>query len=364
MNTKIRIIRATNAFAYLPLYLAEHYDLFNEPECRDAGSSAETEYEFSSEKAAPIETIGADASAIEEMVTAANGNQLAYALADPLEIYNIRNAKPNELIVLGAFLKRPPFWVVNSKPAETIADLNLDHLIFYHRDALQTGNYIGRYIADTKNIRHRDSSVMEFGQELELLVQQKEAGHNSCGALTADLLGMARFSNRSGPQQCTPILRVFKQKDFQHFVNSAFITHKSVVQENTEAARILIRSIRLAMSMLQTPHVVAQYCQLFSSDARFRQQIHPNSTGVRSPSLTSKESKWVARRIIHDELYSSDLTISLDDWMGASKADRFVVTPDGMESLYNDVVEPGNNIARESTIPGRPRPGRRKRWNV
>jgi len=357
MAKKVTIVRASNAFIYLPLYLAESYDLFSVAQVGDrppARLVTSPDFTFVTKRA----TVEGDRNAIDEMIDLTERGQLAFALGDPLEIIEAK-AEPSELVVLGTIVKRPPFWVVDGHEAKTIDDLIIDNIIFYDRDALQTGHYLGRFIADRKRLRaaSRFPVIKEVGRELDLLIKKKQAGLPNCGAVTADILGIARAVHRTGFEQCKPILPIFEQKEFQNFVSSAFITHRRVLKDGMQVATILLDALKRAMGMVHDLPVVARLCREQSKKGYFREQLKLTTEEKQIKQLSATESIWVARRIIEDKLFLTDFTISVADWDRAAKSDRWTGgRPDEVVALYKEVVEPGNALIfaepKERYVPG------------
>lgn len=349
MTTKVTIVRASNAFIYLPLYLAESYDLFSVVQGGDSPLLTRwirsgPEFTFVSRRA----TVEGDRNAIDEMIDLTEQGQLSFALGDPLEIIESK-ADPSELIVLGTIVKRPPFWVVNGHEAKTIDELNIDNIVFYDRETLQTGHYLGRFIADKKHIKGsaRFPVIKEVGRELDFLIEKKRAGFRNCGAVTVDILGIARAIHRTGFDQCKPVLPIFEQKEFQNFVSSAFITHRRVLKDGTHVATILLEAMQKAVAMLHDLPVLAKLCREQSKRKSFREQLKVTTEEKQPKNLSTAESLWVAQRIIDDRLYLTDFMISPADWDRAVKSDRWTGSvPDEVAALYNEVVKPGNALVK------------------
>src|SRR4029077_8565656 len=173
------------------------------------GRKAEVDFKFISRRATAI----GDRNAIKEMLELTEEGNIAFALGSPLQILKC-GEDPAKLAVFGAIVKRPPFWIVNGeRNAEDISSLKLQNLIFYDEDTLQTGNYLGNFICDQLELPQgsRLTDVQEVGRELSLLFEKKRSGANDWGALTVNLLGLARAVHKTGQERCRLVLSLSKQ---------------------------------------------------------------------------------------------------------------------------------------------------------
>jgi hypothetical protein len=351
MTRKVKIVRASNAFIYLPLYMAEEYELFDRVQrSGNPFDSRRLDFTFSSVR---TDKEG-DRNAIDEMIKLVGTGEIAFALGDPMEIVESR-IDPTELVVFGAIVKRPPFWIVNGHNAKTILDLKIQNLIYYERDTLQTGNYLGRFISDKLKLKEsaQFAVVDEVGLELDELIGMKHKGIPDCGGLTVDLLGMARAVNKTGFKQCRPILSLHKQPEFRNFICTAFVTHKKVLKDETRAVEVLLQALSQAVQIVNlTPAVVAKHCQKLSTKKFFREQLRITRLDDPPKGLTAAESDWVARVILNDEIYSTDFSISEADWEKTARADRWTESKAAeVAGLYREVVEPGNALFRNQHAP-------------
>lgn len=336
MSETVTIIRASNAFIYLPLYLAEKKRFFDQ-EQQSEDVFKEPVYSYVSRRAA----VEGDYEALVEMREMARTGKPVLAVCDPLELFNVpQGAK--DFTIVGALIKRPPFWVVNATPVDSIEQLKIRKLIYYS-ERLKTGNFLGRFVHSHKPRKDQTfADISEVGEELDFLIEQKkDAQPDDWSAISVDLLGLARARGKpkNDVNYCAPVY--FLGERFEKFITTAFVTTKTIAEDHPQAIHILTRAIARAIKVINLNlHDTAQLCQEVSASFDFfRSQllIQPD-TGKPNP-LNDEESRWAAWQIINRQFYSEELRIAPDEWKGAVNSNRWLDEMKAfVESKYNDVI--------------------------
>src|SRR5262249_5693005 len=148
-----------------------------------------------------------DRNAIIEMLERAP-DEVTFSLGSPLEIIN-SGVNPRDLVVFGAMVKRPPFWIANGRPVRNIEDLKIKNLSTYRPETLKTGNYLAHFIAKKIGLPEGaiSAEIDDVGGELPLLIEKKRKGLKDWGALTVDILGLARANFKTdADEHCSPVL--------------------------------------------------------------------------------------------------------------------------------------------------------------
>jgi hypothetical protein len=346
MPIPVTIVRASNDFIYLPLHVAENHGIFEAVQLYHGPDRPSPRDEPTCDVTSKRSLVEGDCNAINEMIDLVQSNKIAFAFCDPLEIVESKIEDPKNLIVFGAVIKRPPFWIVNSKEGATkILDLkpSVNHLIFYG-ESLQTGHTIGKRVFDLLELKKPMAEfVSKVGEEINQLINWKATGQIGGAALTVDLIGMARAIHR---RKCALVLSIAEQDGFQSFVTTAFVTHRLIWARHPDIVQIILRAVKLAiLTFRASPDEI---CRQQSRRELFREQRKVATDETVPDEMDAPECKLVSTLLVHDNLYDVDLTISKADWEGAAKEWRWAGDrAKSVIDLYDVVVK--NDFHRETT---------------
>ena len=334
MTFTVEVIRASDAFLYLPLYLAETHQLFEAVQKdaqwrKQSRLSTNVQFRFS-----PSTRTGSrpeypgregDANALQELKKLLDADTPAFAICDPLAIFD-SGIDPLEFMVVGALIKKSPFWLVSSseRPRE-LTDLKACSKLIIYNDELASGYSLGKLVAEQFGIPNGTSrleKVDAVGKEIDELVARRRAGDRNAWAVSVDLLGMARAMRLDPELACRPIAPVTKLVDISDFVTTGIVTSRAMFrsQEGLAATLVMLQGLKRAVAMTRiSPGTTALLCKQEAQHDAFRPQLRLRDDDPRPPPLTDAESSWLGEHITRDNLFSIDMSISKSDWQGAAK---------------------------------------------
>ena len=252
--TKVVIYRAADAFLYLPIYIAEHTDVFK---TKNPGIDID------------FRTAGKDHLAIKKMIDEKheNSSHIPIALCDPMAIFDnpqfSQHNQPENLKVIGTLIDKPPFWAVSIRDErfntmEGTAN-HFEEVICYQDDELITGYYIGKQMRDESGIRMINN--VGFRKEMAPLLDEAETSGKFC-VVTVDIIRLAQ-AQHSGKKV---YLNYRFSERFDKFLTSCLITTNEVCEKYPEILKDVLEGIQRSIFMFRSSESIARdVCQIVNS---------------------------------------------------------------------------------------------------
>lgn len=305
---KVIIYRATEAFLYLPTYIAEHRQTF---------PSANEKFEV---KFCTLDRQeSGDVSAIRTMIKNTDeDNTLPIALCDPLAIFSpgaCAPLQPEDLRLIGALITKPSFWCVNGTGKELSAseikeDFKDFKKIIYYNEKFATGNFLGNGLENDIGIP--DGDPVNFGEEIERLLEEHQKG-NAVIAVTADIVGLAKAYHAE--ENISINHRFSTNPKYSDFLTTGLITTAKVCacKENVPILEEVVEGIQRAIFVLRSSKNIAlSVSQEIAKDEKFYQEGQEK--------LKEEEVSWIIDQIHEENFYPTDLAISKSQWVNAVEA--------------------------------------------
>ena len=326
---KVVIYPATNAFLYLPIYIAERRKIFQ-------AVNEELQVEFDT----PDDQESGDVSAIKNMIKNRHKDDtLPIALCDPLAIFSSGACdplQPEDLRLIGALITKPSFWCVNGAENELSESEIKKHFkdfkkIIYYNETLATGNFIGRKLKNDIGIP--EVVPVNFGEEIKLLLEERKKG-NAVIAITADIVGLAKEAYTE--ENIFINHRFSKNPHYSNFLTTGLITTDEICENEPDTLKKVVEGIQRAIFALRSSEEVAsRVCREIAAAKRFYQEGQKK--------LKKKEVSWVIDQIRKEEFYPPNLAVSESQWIKAVEArSRIELWSDDrvkeIEGMYQTVV--------------------------
>ena len=305
---KVVIYRATEAFLYLPTYIAEHRQTFQTVNKKLEVKSYTLDRQESG-----------DVSAIKTMIKNRHKDDtLPIALCDPLAIFDpdvCAPLQPKDLRLIGALITKPSFWCVNGAenelPASEIKKYFKDfEKLIYYNETLATGNFLGKRLQDEAGILN--GNPVNFGEEIKLLLEEHKSGKKAI-AVTADIVGLAKAYHAE--ENISINYRFSTNPDYSDFLTTGLITTAEVCasEENGTILEEVVEGIQRAIFVLRSSKDIAlSVCQEIAKDEKFYQEGEKK--------LKKKEVSWIIDQLHEENFYPTDLAISKSQWVNAVEA--------------------------------------------
>jgi hypothetical protein len=253
-----------------------------------------------------------DRATIEHMLRQAEatspGGDIHIAIADPIRAIQADPAA-RSVSLLGALIKRPPFWEVGRHPPHE--DDVKSHYYVYYNDAMATGNFLGRRAAAHADDEDRDTC--KFGEEFERLDGETKTGRTRI--ITADIRAMVEAMRRD---RKIAILRSFsREADLQHFVTTGILTHRKYAADQGKALALFVEALRSACILLRTAEVPT--ATLVEQIMRREAIKRPSVAGPSTADDLTEIAKDITAQIFLEEIYADSLSVSHAEWEGALK---------------------------------------------
>jgi len=291
----LKIFRATDAFLYLPTYIAEQLGIFETV----LGTLV---------SGVVFENSKGDLEAIKDMLAENNkSNTLSIAIADPVVFLSprLQNAKDkiskDNIRVIGAIINRLPFWAVDhleNTILESIPDFreNFDSIIHCGSD-YATGHYLGTLVRNQAGISGGIQNA-EFGNEISTL---NERSCERAVAITADIVSVVQ-AERKGLH----INYKFSVKEGEHITTGVLTTEKRC-NDNGEILDKIMESIQKAISIL--------YCS-----SKTAENICAQLKETKDKNVDLCDIRRIIQLIQEEKFYPADLNITKESWDKAVKA--------------------------------------------
>jgi hypothetical protein len=279
---------------------------------------------------------GGDKGAIEHMLAEAaraDDSVIHLAIGDPTAACMIENGA-RDLALLGAFIKRPSFWLIGREPPPNVKQV--DHRYIYYKDRYATGSFLGRQIAHEHGAE--DVDQVEMGDEFDPLFKSEE----TCGrlrVLTADIVGIATAQERDPSIKVIESLGTWER--YESFVTVGILTHADHLKNQKAHISLFLEAVRSACVLLRTAEkpAAALIKELIERGDESREavidiaKLQPVEAEVIAPKI--------AARLFEDKVYSNTLAISPSDWKGAVDA-RFADQRKrtSAEALFLNIYKP------------------------
>jgi hypothetical protein len=297
---------ATDTLLYLPVYALADFGIA----ARVAGAAELTGEVRIEIMPAPLK---GDRGTIEHMLRMAeeHPDEIHIAIADPVAVFRA-DPKGAQTILLGAFLKRPPFWVVGRDlPSK---DIKVPHRYVYYDQSFTTGNILGQQISTDAPEDH--VAWCKMGEEFSFFDQPEEIV-GELRVVTADLWGLVAAQARD------PSIRIQRrlmlEDEFQDFLTTGILSSRLHQDRQADGLAIFMEAIRSSCVLLRTAEqpAAALIRQLIERGIEFK----PALTGVARPTLEpGTAATEIAARLFQDGVYSDTLAVEFAEWRGAIHA--------------------------------------------
>jgi len=292
----VTVYRGSDAFMYLPLYIAMHHRIFDQ----DPGRLNVT---MTTSKARGDEECLRDMSNKFD----GDGSDIPIAVCDPMAIFEMPDKE--RFVVVGTLIKQPTFWLIKRKGVDQISDLIcLD-------PEYSTGHYLGRKYAGEIGAKPRFRS---FGTEIDLFIAETANNPKKpIAVLSADALGIARALTSNNDLRIE--IDFQDHAEYQHFMTASFVTLRECAERHSAKISHFLHGIQRAISVFaHAPSLAENMCRELSSGEVFSLQMRIDPTYTDAESLSKKEAKKLVSMIsIPGKLLSIDMTTTIDDWRAA-----------------------------------------------
>lgn len=311
---KVTFLRAADAFLYLPLHLAEHFEIF---QSLDKNLTVESITPFESHASGKFKK--GDIVAMNELLRQSEKSEgLPLAICDPMALFEPDLKKSaSDFVILGALLNKVPFWAVNGvseRAYNSEVDLkdNFDEIVHYN-SGLATGYYIGRRTKELAAISQ--GHQVEFGGEFAV-VMGAIGNKRSCLAVTADLISVALHTEQDSTQPLAIHLRYANNINYRQFVTTAIITTREAFNYHKKHVVTVLQAIQSASAVLMSSKKAAySVCETLSRSSDYYNEYHFEQGIVRSsPALTPSQLKMVVDLMYEDDFFNESLSFREEQW--------------------------------------------------
>ena len=288
---KVVIYRAAEVFLYLPIYIAEHTDVFKT-------KNLDIDIKF--------QTAGSDHLAIKNMIDNKyeNSSHIPIALCDPMAIFANPHFspfnQPENLKVIGTLIDKPPFWAVSIRDERfnTMegAAKHFEAVICYRDNELITGYYIGTRMRDESGIEVIDK--VGFRKEMDLLLNEAETSGKQCVAVTVDIIRLAQ-AQHSGKNVYLNYRFSEDCKNFGKFLTSCLITTAEVCENHSDTIADILEGIQRSIFMFRTSERIARdVCQVVNSQMLEKGDSLKDPLPLNNRDPDTKLEQWCDRELL------------------------------------------------------------------
>jgi hypothetical protein len=280
-----------------------------------------------------------DRAAIEHMLRQAEQAEesvIHLAIGDPTAACLVDNGA-RDVALLGAFIKRPSFWLIGRHGADNVREL--EHKFVYYTDKFATGSFLGKQLVDDHGAE--DIAQVEMGCEFGPLFEPEET-LGRLRVLTADIVGVETAHEKDASIDVIESLGTLDR--YENFVTVGIMTHAAQLKHQKAHVSLFLEAVRSACVLLRTAEkpAAALVRELIERGNESRQAVTEIDGGTTvDPGIIAPR---IARRLFEDRVYSNTLAISPSDWKGAVDA-RFTkpAARAKAEALFLSIYKP--NIA-------------------
>jgi hypothetical protein len=301
---------AADTLLYLPIYALADLGIL-ERVAKAAGIDG------ASISVQPSPTRG-DKACIDHMIMKAEGEppigDIHLAVCDPIRTLQ-SDQEGNAVSLIGAFIKKPPFWEVGRHPANE-GEIKF-HKYVYYDETMATGNFLGRRVAADCEDEHR--VTCKLGEEFRILRREEQPGQTR--VVTADIRGMVEA------MQEDPQLGIFRRfsrdSDIGDFVTTGVLTHKRYGKEYAQALSLFMEALRSSCILLRTAErptaSLIEQIMIRESLARRGEVASTVEIIASSNKAIASTAVLIAKQIFSDDIYADSLSVSHSEWAGALK---------------------------------------------
>lgn len=294
----LKIFRATDAFLYLPTYVAEEFGIFDTM----LNSLGIDNVEFIT----PND--GSDIKAIEMMLGENKNSEdsIAIAICDPTAFLSVRNDEEDyqQCRVIGSIINKLPFWAVDhvDRKFDKLEDMrNTFKKVVHYKEDLITGYYLGTKLLNKSKIRK--GITVDFGQEIFEL-NKINKGREKAVAVTADVISLARGMNNP----IRPLKINYRFSLDGKYLTTGIITTKTICDNYSTMLSKLIEGVQQSIYILYASNKIAErVCGILVQNSKF--------SGLKAGEVLSDiEIKSIISLIKDEKFYPADLDISKEGW--------------------------------------------------
>lgn len=324
MSIFVKLITAAKPFIYLPIYAALHLKL---TELYDADPI------YKLELAEPgTEELGDDNAIYKLQQVSAVEGRPAIAVCDPVELIDFHGNR-NDFRVIGAFIKKPSFWLIQSGSRLTTLDAipisRLERLIHY--PAGNTGYIIANDIIKRCECPGRIVRIRKpLGQELDTLLSFCNKDDTAVAAVSGDVLGyyitkcaIERHEYEGCLTAATTMANfciVYNLSTMQHeFLNTGFVIHKSMLENHKNFICSFLAAISTSVIQFNiASEPIRKVYATIANDRRFSDQKTVNGVPTPLPAGILEDAvERCYRHLLNEQIYSADLLITKAAWSNA-----------------------------------------------
>lgn len=291
---KLVIYRATDAFLYLPTYVAEELGIFDTL----LKSLNISKVEFQTSKG--------DVEAVIDMHKAnSETDTISIAIGDPTAFLSLRVREENcfkkdDIRVIGAIINKLSFWAVNHTNTifHSIEEFKNEFTkVIHYKDDLTTGYYLGNKVKNMCQILNSDA--VDFGTEIDVLEIEEEDCKKI--AITADIVSVAKGISRDN----NPLSINYRfSKPGEDHLTTGILTTVKCCEQYPEILNKIIEGIQKAILIIYSSNKVAEeICEAIAQRPEFNTAL-----------IDTKAILKIIDLINEDKFYPGDLNISEEGW--------------------------------------------------
>jgi hypothetical protein len=244
----------------------------------------------------------------------APSSEVHIAIADPVAAV-MADRKGKEVLLLGAFLKRPPFWVAGRDVPAGYGEI--EHRYIYYRDGFETGQFLGQQLSAELDASHKRTCAM--GEEFEIYLGETEDIPGRVQVISADLSGLIACLERD------PTVKIQRHlaPDYRDFLTTGILTHRQYEASQARALAVFLEAVRSSCVLLRTAEkpAAALIHQLLETGAELRPAVTELDNGERLDNAVL--AKKIATRIFEDSVYSDTLEVEFSEWRAVINSRRW-----------------------------------------
>jgi hypothetical protein len=293
---KLKIFKATEAFLYLPIYIAKDLKIFETLlECDEVEID---------------ETSGGDINAITTMFeenkkTDIDPYTIAIAIADPIVL--LQPNMPENVKIVGAVINKSTFWAVSTRKKGNTINLKNDSILICPNENYRTGNYWGEKTRKKENIEKKE--LVEFGEEITKFKDISERNDSQVTAITADIAALVDERNDGWFR----ITKSFSTNG--EFLTTGIIVSKESCEKYIEVIEKIIEAIQTSITILYSSKITAKRICADIAKAKFSDKFSGKEINEHS-----KQIEKIIDLMYDEEFYPNDLSISKESWDKAVEA--------------------------------------------
>jgi hypothetical protein len=316
---------ATETLLYLPIYALGDMGILAR-----VASTAELGDVTLEIKPAPGE---GDVAAIEHMLeqaASAPSSEVHIAIADAVAGYSA-DKKGKNVLLLGAFLKRPPFWVAGRDVPKSHGEIA--HRYIYYTEKYDTGHYLGQQLSADLGPRHKITCAM--GEEFERYLEEPEDIPGRLRIITADLSGLIACKERDPSVHIQSCLA----EDYCDFLTTGILTSRKHERDHARALAVFLEAVRSSCVLLRTAEkpAAALIQQLIQNGKELGPALAelPDDGRLDAEALSQK----IAAQIFVDHVYSDTLEVEFAEWRGTVNSRHWKDKRDALRA-FGRIYEP------------------------